>query len=133
MGGELHAGIHHSSIGIWWGFLIKYWLPAVLTVTLIGTMRDNIHNPYGGYEQGPLVVGVLFFVAMVMTVVIVAFFPQWMTQAVDESGVYDNLDKKVVEVTIAEEDDEDEELVKKDKEEEKKEEKKADKKYEALV
>merc|ERR1712228_497556 len=41
LSGEIHAGIHHSSIGIWWGFLIKYWLPSVLTVTLIGTMRDN--------------------------------------------------------------------------------------------
>merc|ERR1712129_64919 len=89
--GELHAGIHHSSIGIWWGFLIKYWLPSVLTVTLIGTMRENRWNPYGGYETGPLIVGMLFFICMVFTVVIVAICPQFMTQAVDASGKYDNV------------------------------------------
>jgi len=89
--GELHAGIHHSSIGIWWGFLIKYWLPSVLTVTLIGTMRENRWNPYGGYETGPLIVGMLFFICMVFTVVIVAIYPQFMTQAVDASGKYDNV------------------------------------------
>merc|ERR1712228_28178 len=112
LSGEIHAGIHHSSIGIWWGFLIKYWLPSVLTVTLIGTMRDNRWNPYGGFEQGYLIVGILFFVAMVFTVVIVAFYPQFMTQAVDASGAYDNIDKKNDDENVASD---------------------ADKKYEALM
>merc|ERR1712228_1099929 len=122
-----------------------YWLPSVLTVTLIGTMRDNRWNPYGGYEEGYLVVGILVFAAMVFTVVIVAFFPQWMTQAVDESGKYDNLDKKVDVLQVEEEEQQETEVMVKvvsgsvdeeeeEKEDEKKEEKSdADKKYEALV
>merc|ERR1712228_69559 len=56
--------------------------------------------------EGYLVVGILVFAAMVFTVVIVAFFPQWMTQAVDESGKYDNLDKKVDVLQVDEEEEE---------------------------
>merc|ERR1712228_1042294 len=73
------------------------------------------------------IVGILFFVAMVFTVVIVAFYPQFMTQAVDASGAYDNIDKKteVMQVIDVNEDDGDKELVDKNVD--------ADKKYEALI
>merc|ERR1712130_898743 len=113
--------------------LIKYWLPSVLTVTLIGTMRDNRWNPYGGFEQSYLVVGILVFVLMVFVVFIVAFYPQFMTQAVDASGVYDNIDKKTEIMKVIDEDNEDndDELIKVVDDEKK--ENESDKKYEKLV
>merc|ERR1712228_863553 len=78
------------------------------------------------------IVGILFFVAMVFTVVIVAFYPQFMTQAVDASGAYDNIDKKteVMQVNDVNEDDGDKELVKKNDDDKNVD---ADKKYEALI
>ena len=83
--GEGKALIHHSTVGIWWGFFIKYWLPTILTIVLIGTMRQDRWNPYGGYSWGYQSVGIIIFSSMVLIVVIVAIFPQWMTQQVDET------------------------------------------------
>merc|ERR1712048_1296216 len=88
----------------------------------IGTMRDNRWNPHGGYETGPLIVGMLFFIAMVFTVVIVAIYPQFMTQAVDVSGKYNNVvvreEEEEIVMKVQEDEamgvDDDEELVKYD-------------------
>eukprot|EP01084_Bolivina_argentea_P212768 361596_1 len=91
--GEMYAGVHHSAIGIWWGFLIKYWLPTVLMVVLVGTMRHDRWNPYEGYPWTYQVVGILIFSVIVICVATVALFPQWMTQTVDKTGTYDNLDE----------------------------------------
>eukprot|EP00483_Globobulimina_turgida_P003864 UN03872 len=90
--GEAYALVHHGSIGIWWGFLIKYWLPSVLMVNLVGTMREERWNPYGDYPWGYLVLGILIFSSMVLVVCLVAVYPQWMTQKIDATGKYDNLD-----------------------------------------
>eukprot|EP00486_Rosalina_sp_Unknown_P004126 CAMPEP_0201577672 /NCGR_PEP_ID=MMETSP0190_2-20130828/24154_1 /ASSEMBLY_ACC=CAM_ASM_000263 /TAXON_ID=37353 /ORGANISM="Rosalina sp." /LENGTH=268 /DNA_ID=CAMNT_0048009943 /DNA_START=1754 /DNA_END=2560 /DNA_ORIENTATION=+ len=90
--GEGYAMVHHSTIGIWWGFFIKYWLPTVLTINLIGTMRNDRWNLYEGYPWSYQVVGILIFSAMVIIVALVAMFPQYMTQAVDETGEFGNLD-----------------------------------------
>ena len=90
--GEGYAMVHHSTIGIWWGFFIKYWLPTVLIINLIGTMREYRWNLYEGYPWSYQVVGILIFSAMVLIVAVVAMFPQYMTQAVDETGEFGNLD-----------------------------------------
>merc|ERR1711916_9751 len=78
--------------GIWWGFFIKYWLPTVLTINLIATMRLDRWNPYGDYPWSYQIVGILFFSAMVIIVAFVVVFPQYMTQTVDETGQFGNLD-----------------------------------------
>merc|ERR550517_817314 len=83
LGGELLMGVHHSTIGIWWGFLIKYWIPTILTVVLLSEFREKSYNPYGGYPWGYLSVGILWFSLMVVIVAVVAIWPQWMTQKVD--------------------------------------------------
>lgn len=84
--GELRVGLHHSTIGIWWGFLIKYWIPVILTVVLFSSMKNDCYNPYGGYEWSQLMVGVLIFSSMVVIVVLVAIFPEYMTQKADEAA-----------------------------------------------
>ena len=92
MRGEGYAMIHHSTIGIWWGFFIKYWLPTVLLINLIGTMRSDRWNPYESYPWAYQVVGILIFSAMVLIVAAVAMFPKYMTQSVDETGEFGNVD-----------------------------------------
>ncbi len=77
-------GLHHSTIGIWFGFLIKYWIPTILTVVLLSEFREKSYNPYEGYPWGYLTVGILWFSMMVIVVALIAVFPQWMTQRVDE-------------------------------------------------
>ena len=78
-------GLHHSTIGIWWGFLIKYWIPTILTVVLLSEFREKSYNPYGGYPWGYLVVGILWFAGMVIIVAVVVIWPQWMTQKADDA------------------------------------------------
>jgi len=84
--GECFALVRSATIGFWWGFFIKYWIPTVLTIALMGTMRNDRWNGYNDYPTGHLVVGLLVFLAMVFVVVIVAIFPQLMTQKADETG-----------------------------------------------
>lgn len=83
-GGECYLAFHHGTIGIYWGFLIKYWIPTILTVVLFSEFREKSYNPYGGYPWGYLVVGILWFALMVVVVVAVAIWPQWMTQKGDD-------------------------------------------------
>merc|ERR1711997_1118474 len=82
--GELLMGVHHSTIGIWWGFLIKYWIPTVLTVVLLSEFREKSYNPYEGYPWGYLTAGILWFSMMMIVVALIAVFPQWMTQKADQ-------------------------------------------------
>lgn len=84
--GEMRAGVHHSTIGIWWGFFVKYWIPIILTIVLISSLKENSYNPYGGYEWSQLMVGILIFSSMIIIVVLVAIFPQYMTQKADEAA-----------------------------------------------
>merc|ERR1711971_385520 len=93
--GELKVGLHHSTIGIWWGFLVKYWIPVILTVVLFSSMKNDCYNPYGGYEWSQLMVGILIFSSMVIIVVLVAIFPEYMTQKADEKAAEDEAKKKV--------------------------------------
>jgi len=83
--GELRVGLHHSTIGIWWGFLVKYWIPIILTIVLLSSMKNDCYNPYGGYEWSQLMIGIFLFSAMIIIVVLVAIFPEYMTQKVDEA------------------------------------------------
>lgn len=36
----------------YWGFTIKYLIPAVLWIILCGGFKNSINNPYGGYSAG---------------------------------------------------------------------------------
>jgi len=91
--GELKVGLHHSTIGIWWGFLVKYWIPVILTVVLFSSMKNDCYNPYGGYEWSQLMVGILIFSSMVIIVVLVAIFPEYMTQKADEKAAEEEAKK----------------------------------------
>merc|ERR1719474_1865365 len=84
LSGELRMCVHHSTIGIYWGFLIKYWIPTLLTVVLLSEFREKSYNPYEGYPWGYLTVGILIFSMMVIVVALIAIFPQWMARKDDD-------------------------------------------------
>jgi len=86
LSGELRMTFHHSTIGIYWGFLIKYWIPTLLTIVLLSEFREKSYNPYSGYPWGYLTVGILWFSMMVIVVALIAVFPQWMAQKADEKA-----------------------------------------------
>lgn len=46
------------SVGKWWNYLIKFFVPIVLIVIMIWNIWAEIKNPYEGYATGPLLVGI---------------------------------------------------------------------------
>eukprot|EP01083_Nonionella_stella_P087142 242294_1 len=84
--GESMAVYHHGTIGIYFGFYVKYFIPFVLLMNLIGTMKMDTLNPYSGFEWKYLAVGIVIFSLMVIVVFVVAVFPQLMTQSGDKDN-----------------------------------------------
>jgi len=39
----------------WWDFLIKYFVPGILVIILIGDLSSEIRNPYEGYTWTSLI------------------------------------------------------------------------------
>ena len=53
-----HANeVSEISIGIWWEYLIKYVIPAVLCILLSLAIVDTITNPYNNYPWWVIVLG----------------------------------------------------------------------------
>ncbi|MEJ2381946.1 MAG: sodium-dependent transporter, partial [Gammaproteobacteria bacterium] len=42
-------------LGPWWDFLIKFFVPLVLGVILLGDLYDELQRPYGGYSWTSLI------------------------------------------------------------------------------
>ena len=47
--------ISSIKIGIWWDYLIKFFIPLVLGVILIGDLYIELKNPYEGYSWTALI------------------------------------------------------------------------------
>jgi len=48
--------ISSIKLGGWWDFLIKYFIPFVLGIILIGDIYSEIKKPYGGYSWSSLII-----------------------------------------------------------------------------
>ncbi len=46
------------TIGRWWDYLIKFFIPIVLIIIMIWNIWTEIQHPYGGYAMGPLLIGI---------------------------------------------------------------------------
>jgi len=42
-------------LGGWWDFLVKVFVPLVLTVILVGDLVNELQKPYGGYSWASLI------------------------------------------------------------------------------
>ncbi len=43
-------------LGMWWTVLIKYFVPLVLGIILVGDLYDELKEPYGGYSWASIVI-----------------------------------------------------------------------------
>ena len=59
--GEMRAAFHHGTIGIYFGFYVKYFIPIVLLLVLVQTMKDDTINPYGDFAWKYLSIGIIIF------------------------------------------------------------------------
>jgi NSS family neurotransmitter:Na+ symporter len=62
-------------LGRWWDLLIRYVIPAVLIILLIGAIIDNIVSPYNGYPWWIILLGGCFPLAAIVIGSIV--FMKW--------------------------------------------------------
>ncbi len=42
-------------LGVWWDYLIKFFIPLILTIILIGDLIAELRKPYGGYSWASLI------------------------------------------------------------------------------
>ncbi len=63
--------ISSIKLGGWWDFLIKYFVPIVLVIILVGDLKNEIQKPYGGYTWTSLI---LIGRDWVLLTLIAAFF-----------------------------------------------------------
>ena len=84
--GECRALWHHSGISLFWGFLIKYFIPVILSVILTSTIQTDDEERYEGYQRKHLAIGIVIFSCMVVIVFVIALFPQILKQTSDATA-----------------------------------------------
>jgi NSS family neurotransmitter:Na+ symporter len=66
-------------LGAWWDFLIKFFVPLVLALILIGDIYSELQKPYGGYTWTSLIlIGRDWLLLTLVGAVALAFAP-WKT------------------------------------------------------
>ncbi len=47
--------VSEMKVGAWWSFLIKYFIPAILTIIIVGDLINAFKKPYEGYSWQALI------------------------------------------------------------------------------
>ena len=58
---------------VWWGFSIKYFMPAVLSYGIINTFRSDVREKYGGYPIEANLLGWGILILGIMAIIIPVF------------------------------------------------------------
>jgi len=64
-------------LGPWWNFLIKYFVPVVLTVIVIWDIYNEVRTPYEGYSWASLIVIGLGWVIMTLLCAVIIASRPW--------------------------------------------------------
>jgi len=73
-------------LGPWWDFLIKFFVPLMLTIICVGDIYNELQKPYGGYSWASLIlIGRDWLLATLAVAIILAFQP-WKTQNHETGG-----------------------------------------------
>ena len=73
-------------LGAWWGFLIRYFVPTILFIILIGDLISEFKKPYGGYTWASvIVIGMDWLLATLVAAFFIASRP-WRTERHTEEG-----------------------------------------------
>ncbi|MEE9524154.1 MAG: sodium-dependent transporter [Thermodesulfovibrionales bacterium] len=78
--------ISSIKIGTWWGFLIRFFVPIILLIILVGDLYNEVQKPYEGYSWTTLIlIGRDWVLATLLVAFIIATRP-WRTRKQDEKG-----------------------------------------------
>jgi hypothetical protein len=59
---------------IWWGFSIKYFMPAALLIGMFSSMRTDFMDKYGGYPLGTNFIGWTIVIISLIIIIVPFFF-----------------------------------------------------------
>lgn len=73
-------------IGAWWSFLVKFFVPAILLIILIGDLYNEFRKPYGGYSwTSIIIIGRDWVLGTLIAAFFIASRP-WKTEKHKEEG-----------------------------------------------
>jgi NSS family neurotransmitter:Na+ symporter len=67
-------------IGIWWEWLIKFFVPLVLALILVGDLYNELQQPYGGYSWTSLILIGRDWLLLTLVVGLALAFSPWKTE-----------------------------------------------------
>jgi NSS family neurotransmitter:Na+ symporter len=73
-------------LGRWWDFLIKIFIPLVLSIILVGDLYTEIKQPYEGYSWTALILIGRDWVILTFIVALVISIRPWKTEHKELSG-----------------------------------------------
>ncbi len=72
--------ISSIKLGIWWEMLIKYFIPIVLGIILVGDLCKELSKPYGGYSWTALILIGWDWVLLTLIVAFIIAARSWKTE-----------------------------------------------------
>jgi NSS family neurotransmitter:Na+ symporter len=73
-------------LGLWWDYIIKFFIPIVLSIILIGNLYTELKEPYGGYSWASLIlIGRDWLLLSLIVAAAVAIRP-WKTDLPNQGG-----------------------------------------------
>ncbi len=73
-------------LGVWWDFLIKFFVPLVLSIILIGDLYNELREPYGGYTWTSLILIGRDWILITFIVAIVIAIRPWKNEHYKSGG-----------------------------------------------
>jgi len=68
--------VSNLKIGLWWDFLIKFFLPVMLTVILVWDLINELKKPYGNYGWGAILgIGVNWLFITLLIALVLTLLP----------------------------------------------------------
>ena len=68
--------VSSSTVGLWWDILIKYFVPLVLGIILVGDIYHEVSKPYGGYSWAAVLgIGVNWIILTILVAIVFASRP----------------------------------------------------------
>ncbi len=78
--------ISNIKLGLWWDILIKYFVPLVLGIILVGDLYNELKKPYGGYTWTSLILIGRDWILFTLIVAFVLASRPWKTEHIKKGG-----------------------------------------------
>jgi NSS family neurotransmitter:Na+ symporter len=72
--------ISSIKLGVWWDFLVKFFVPLVLSIILVGDLYNEIKQPYEGYSWTSLILIGRDWVLLTFIIALVIAMRPWKTE-----------------------------------------------------